>query len=55
MVHRILEITNFMIEWEKNAGNIEHIPEYFDEIISKICISKTSSDSTPMANQKLEF
>ena len=38
-----------MIEWGKNAGNIEHIPEYFDEIISKICISKTSSDSTPMA------
>ena len=50
-VHRIFEITNFMIEWGKNGGNIEHISEYCDEIISKICISKTHSDNTPMALQ----
>ena len=54
-VHRILEITNFMIEWGKSAGNIEHISEHFDEIISKICISKTSSDNTPMAIHRGEF
>ena len=48
-VRRILEITNFMIEWGKNAGNIKHISEYFDKIISEICISKTSSDNTPTA------
>ena len=41
-----MEITNFVIECGKSTGNTHHVSEHFYEIISKICISKTSLDNT---------
>ena len=40
-----------MIDWYKNAGNIDCISEAFSKIILKIYDSETSSDNLPTAKE----